>query len=131
MIMLQHAKKRIRYTIRILQEIPLVISFFVFLCYIFDFFKLIMSNYFCPIFGFSFYIIFRLYCIARKLYVSNWSKILYIMLMIISLFELFDNIFFTKENAILANQLFIIIFTTGVFSSFITYLYGKFKSIYK
>lgn len=114
-----------------LQEIPLVLSLAVFVCYILDLFKIQAVFYVCPIFGFSFYMLLRLYIVARKLYVSRWSRVLYVMLIVLTLFNFIDNMFFTPDDLVLANQITTIIFVSGTFSSFITFLYGKFQDISK
>lgn len=121
----------IRKTIRMLQEIPLVTSFFVLVVYCTDIYGHDLCKYIYPLFGFSSYIMFRLYLVARKMYVSKWALVLYIMLISISFVELFHNIFPMCVKSIIIQHLLNIIFVTGVISSFITFLYGKYKDASK
>lgn len=112
-----------------LQEIPIVVSIYIFVCYFMDFCSIDISKYVYPVFGSSLYIMLRLFFVARRLYVSKWALVLYLMLAIMSLAELVDNIFGLPQNAVAFHQTSMAVFIVGVISSFITFLYGKFQNI--
>lgn len=114
-----------------LQEIPIVVSLYVFVCYFTDFCLADISKYIYPIFGSSLYIMLRLFFVARRLYVSKWALVLYITLAAMSFVELVDNIFGLSQNAIAFHQISQTVFIVGVLSSFITFLYGRFQNIPK
>lgn len=124
-------KNNIRRTIRMLQEIPLVISVVVFLVYFTNLFGNVLAEYIYPLFGFSFYIMLRLYMVAKGMYVQKWSRVLYITLMIISLIEFVDNIISVPLDVLFLQEIIEIMFVIGVISSFITFLYGKYKKFRK
>lgn len=77
------------------------------------------------------YIMLRLYFVARRMYVSKWSLVLYLTLSCMSLVELIDNIFGMPCNAITFHQVSQMVFITGILSSFITFLYGKYKDTFQ
>lgn len=118
----------VRRAVAMLQEIPIVVSLFVFVCYFTDFCNYNICKYTYPIFGSSMYIMLRLYFVARRLYVSKWSLVLYFTLSCVSLIELIDNIFGMPSNAIAFHQILQTVFISGIFSSFVTFLYGKYKN---
>lgn len=121
----------VRRAVAMLQEIPIVVSLFVFVCYFTDFCHYNICKYTYPVFGSSMYIMLRLYFVARRLYVSKWSLVLYLTLACISLVELIDNIFGMPSNAAAFHQISQTVFIAGVFSSFITFLYGKYKDTFQ
>lgn len=124
---LTKTKSNFRYTIRVLQEIPIVLSLAVLANYFLDLFDIDISLYEYPVFGFSFYIMIRLYLAARRLYVSYWSLVLYIMLLLLMVFEFADNVCGISENVIYLQEIVEITFVVGVISSLVTFIYWKFK----
>ena len=121
----------IRKTIRILQEIPLVVSVVVFTVMIADIAGYNISKYTYPLFGFSFYILVRLFSAACAMHVSLWSKSLYLQQIIISVIEFADNLCNLSDKVIHFQQVMNTVIIAGILSSFITFLYGKFKSLNK
>lgn len=65
------------------------------------------------------------------MYVSVWSRILYIMLLVISISEFLCNIFGAAVKTIYVQHILNIIVMTCVISSLTTYIYGKFKNFHK
>lgn len=118
-----------RAAIRMLQEIPIVVSIYVFVCYFTDFCAADISKYVYPVFGSSLYIMLRLFFVARRLYVSKWTLVLYLTLATMSLVELIDNIFGLPQNAVAFHQTSQTVFIAGIISSLTTFLYGKFQSV--
>ena len=80
--------------------------------------------------GYSFFVIIPLFIFSIRLHVSIWSKILYFILCLnIFLGYLDDIVFpgFLSNLWIKFYDLVVIILFSGLISSFITFLYGKFK----
>ena len=119
--------KNIRRAIRALQEIPLVMSVIVIINFASDTLRLSVGEYLCPLFGISAYIMLRLYMISRLLYVSRWAKMLYVILAFVCLMVFVDNIFAFKLLIVDFQQLVFSMFIIGCISSFITYIYDKYK----
>ena len=81
-----------------LQEIPIVLSIVVVIGFLCDTYDVEACWYLCPIAGFSLYILIRLYMVSRIMYVSRWSRILYVNLIMVSAVDLLDSIFlFSKK----------------------------------
>lgn len=117
----------LRKAIRVLQQIPIVLSLVVVIGFLCDTYDLEICWYLCPIAGFSIYILAMLYFISRRLYVSLWSRILYLNLIMVSLVDFLDSIFkFSKKFATLQEFVFSI-FIAVVVSSLCTYIYDRFK----
>lgn len=121
------ATSNVRYAIRVLQEIPLVLSLAVFVNYFSELIDIDISMYEYPIFGFSIYLLIRLFLSARKLYVSTWSLILYVTLIIVACVDFADSIFKLTDKVLYLQEIMDTLFTAGVFSSFLTFIYMKFK----
>lgn len=117
----------LRKAIRTLQEIPLVLSLFVLLNYILDIFIIDIDRFICPVFGFSIYVLIRLYSISRKMFVPRWSRSLYIALIFIVSVELMDEIFGFSLRFIEFQQYVFLMFIVGCISSLVTYIYDKFR----
>ena len=83
--------------------------------------------YACPLFGFSIYTLSMLYLISRRLYVSKWSRILYLNLISISTIDFLDTIFKFSEKFATFQEFVFSIFIAVVVSSLCTYIYDKFK----
>lgn len=118
----------VRRAVRVLQEIPLVLSAAVVLCFATDFARFEMEFLLCPIFGFSLYMLVRLYAIARRLYVSRWSRLLYIILIFVSATDFLDTIFDFSCRIVEFQQHVFSLFIVGILSSLLTFIYDKFKS---
>lgn len=118
-----------RAAICMLQEIPIVVSVYVFVCYFTDFCVADISKYVYPVFGSSLYIMLRLFFVARRMYVSKWALVLYLTLAAMSMVELIDNIFGLPQNAVAFHQTSQTVFIAGIISSLTTFLYGKFQSV--
>lgn len=83
--------------------------------------------YACPMFGFSIYTMSMLYVISRRLYVSRWSRVLYLNLIMVSTFDLLDTIFKFSDRILCLQEFVFSIFIAVVVSSLFTYIYDKFK----
>lgn len=127
----RNLKSNIRRTIRILQEIPLVLSLIVFIVMLADIAGYDISKYTYPLFGFSFYILVRLFSAACVMHVSLWSKSLYLQQIMISVIEFADNLCDLSDKVVHFQQVMNTVIIAGILSSFITFLYGKFKSLNK
>lgn len=127
----KNQRSRVRKTIRILQEIPLVVSVVVFTVMITDIAGYNISKYTYPLFGFSFYILARLFSAACAMRVSLWSRSLYLQQIVISVTEFADNLCGLSDKVIHFQQVMNTVIIAGILSSFITFLYGKFKSLDK
>lgn len=119
--------KNIRKAIRILQEIPLVLSVFVIVCFLFDTYNMEIDWHICPLFGFSVYILLRLYAASRRLYVSRWSRMLYLNLVMVASVDFLDSVFNSSTRFINLQEFIFAIFISVILSSFVTFLYEKFK----
>ena len=118
---------KIRKAIRYLQEIPVVMSLVVILNFVCDTLRYDIGRYMHPIFGFSAYVLFRLYMMSRMLYVSKWSKVLYLTLILVCLVVFLDGIVDFSLVFVEFQELIFSMFIFGCFSSFLTFLYEKFK----
>lgn len=127
--MLQKSRKvnNLRKTIRLLQSIPIVLSVVVVLGFLLDTCDIYVMWYACPLFGFSIYTLSMLYLISRRLYVSKWSRILYLNLISISTIDFLDTIFKFSEKFATFQEFVFSIFIAVVVSSLCTYIYDKFK----
>lgn len=117
----------LRKTIRLLQSIPIVLSVVVVFGFLLDTYDIGVMWYACPMFGFSIYTMSMLYVIGRRLYVSRWSRILYLNLVLISTVDFFDSIFKFSEKFATFQELVFSIFIAVVVSSLCTFIYDKFK----
>lgn len=117
----------IRRTIRALQEIPVVLTLFVLLNYTLDFLGYRVFTTLCPLFGFSLYIVLRLYSVARRMHVSRWSRILYIGLAFVVTADFADAVAGISYRLAEFQQFVFAVFLACVLSSFITYIYGKWR----
>lgn len=127
--MLQRNKKpnNLRKTIRILQTIPIVLSVVVVVGFLFDTYNIDVAWYLSASFGFSVYVLAMLYIISRRLYVSLWSRILYIDLIMVSVVDLLDTIFKFSDRFLSLQGFVFSIFIAVVVSSLCTYIYDKFR----
>lgn len=127
--MLQRNKKpnNLRKTIRILQTIPIVLSVVVVVGFLFDTYDIDAAWYLSASFGFSVYVLSMLYLISRRLYVSLWSRILYIDLIMVSVVDLLDTIFKFSDRFLSLQGFVFSIFIAVVISSLCTYIYDKFR----
>lgn len=127
--MLQRNKKpnNLRKTIRILQTIPIVLSVVVVVGFLFDTYDIDAAWYLSASFGFSVYVLSMLYIISRRLYVSLWSRILYIDLIMVSVVDLLDTIFKFSDRFLSLQGFVFSIFIAVVVSSLCTYIYDKFR----
>lgn len=127
--MLQKSRKanNLRKTIRLLQSIPIVLSVVVVLGFLLDTLDIYIMWYACPLFGFSIYTLSMLYVISRRLYVSRWSRILYIDLIMVSVVDLLDTIFKFSDRFLSLQGFVFSIFIAVVVSSLCTYIYDKFR----
>lgn len=117
----------LRKTIRLLQSIPIVLSVVVVFGFLLDTLDIYIMWYACPLFGFSIYTLSMLYLISRRLYVSRWSRILYLNLIAISTFDFVDTIFKFSDRILCLQEFVFSIFIAVVVSSLCTYIYDKFK----
>lgn len=127
--MLQKSKKpnNLRKTIRLLQSIPIVLSVVVVIAFLLDTLDIYIMWYACPIFGFSIYTLSMLYVISRRLYVSRWSRILYLNLIMVSVVDLLDTIFKFSDRFLSMQGFVFSIFISVVIASLFTYIYDKWK----
>lgn len=127
--MLQKSRKvnNLRKTIRLLQSIPVVLSVVVVFGFLLDTCDIYVMWYACPMFGFSVYTMLMLYIISRRLYVSRWSRVLYLNLIMVSTFDLIDTIFKFSERILCLQEFVFSIFIAVVVSSLCTFIYDKFK----
>lgn len=117
----------IRRTIRALQEIPVVLTLFVLLNYTLDFLGYRVFTTLCPLFGFSLYIVLRLYLVARRMHVSRWSRILYVGLAFVVTADFADAVFGISYRLAEFQQFVFAVFLSCVLSSLITFIYGKWR----
>lgn len=117
----------IRKAISFLQIYPVVTSLFVLLNFILDFFEVVTNNAISSLFGTSAFITVGLYIISRSLYVSTWAKSLYITLIVATLFDFADQLFLFSDKIIISNEIYFLIVIVGTISSFITFIYDKYK----
>lgn len=117
----------LRRTIRALQEIPVVLSVFVLVNFISDTLRLDIGKYLCVFFGFSEYLLVRLYLISRRMYVSRWSRVLYVTLILVCTIVILDEIFAFSLVFVELQELVFCMFITGVLSSLCTYVHGKWQ----
>ena len=110
-----------------LQEIPIVLSIVVVIGFLSDTYDLEACWYLCPIAGFSLYILIRLYMVSRIMYVSRWSRILYVNLIMVSAVDLLDNIFLFSQKFVTFQEFVFSIFISVVIASLFTFIYDKFK----
>lgn len=110
-----------------LQEIPIVLSIVVVIGFLCDTYDVEACWYLCPIAGFSLYILIRLYMVSRIMYVSRWSRILYVNLIMVSAVDLLDSIFLFSKKFLTFQEFVFSIFIAVVVSSLCTYIYDKFK----
>ena len=127
--MLQRSKKpnNLRKTIRLLQSIPIVLSVVVVIAFLLDTLDIYIMWYACPLFGFSIYTLSMLYLISRRLYVSRWSRILYLDLIMVSVVDLLDTIFKFSDRFLSLQGFLFSIFMSVVITSLFTYIYDKWK----
>lgn len=128
--MRQKSKRRVnnlRKTIRVLQQIPIVLSLVVVIGFLCDTYDFELCWYLCPIAGFSIYVLVMLYIISRRLYVSIWSRILYLNLIMVSFVDFLDSIFKFSEKFATFQEFVFSIFIAVVVSSLCTYIYDKFR----
>ena len=127
--MLQKSRKinNLRKTIRLLQSIPIVLSVVVVFGFLLDTLGIYIMWYACPMFGFSIYTLSMLYVISRRLYVSRWSRILYLNLIMVSVVDLLDTIFKFSDRFLSLQGFVFSIFIAVVVSSLCTFIYDKFK----
>ncbi len=119
--------RRIRRAIRILQTTPIVLSLFVVLCNITDILCVNLNWLLCPLFGFSVFVLLQLYRASRLLYVSRWSRVLYVALIMIVTTELLDEIFALSLKGVEMQQFVFCMLIVGVIVSLCTFIYDKFK----
>ena len=127
--MLQRSKKpnNLRKTIRLLQSIPIVLSVVVVIAFLLDTLDIYIMWYACPIFGFSIYTLSMLYVIGMRLYVSRWSRILYLNLIMVSVVDMLDTIFKFSDRFLSLQGFLFSIFMSVVITSLFTYIYDKWK----
>lgn len=87
----------------------------------------ITNKVICPLFGTSLFVTTGLYLISRSLYVSIWSRVLYIALIAATLIEFIDQFLNIMPPNIILQELLLLLFFSGAIISFITFLYDKFK----
>lgn len=117
----------VRKTIGFLQLYPIVTSLFVIIDIVLDFLNVTITSFLCTFFGTSLYVTIGLYCISKSLYVSTWSRVLYITLIVAILFDFIDQLICFPIIGVEFNELILLIFTVGTTSSLFTYVYDKFK----
>lgn len=117
----------IRKTIRFLQICPVVITIATLIDIILDLLGIVVTSFICTFFGTSLFLTVGLYTISKSLYVSTWSKVLYITLIVALLFDFLDQLFVFSITAIIFNEIVLLILITGSISSFMTFIYDKFK----
>lgn len=110
-----------------MQEIPVVLTLFVLLNYTLDFLGYRVFTTLCPLFGFSVYIILRLYLVARRMHVSRWSHILYIGLAFVVTADFMDTVCGISYRLAEFQQFVFAVFLSCVLSSLITFIYGKWR----
>ena len=118
---------KIRRAIRILQTTPVVLSLFVVLCNITDILCVNLNWLLCPLFGFSVFVLLQLYRVSKLMYVSRWSRVLYVTLIMIVTTELFDEIFALSLKGVEMQQFIFCSLITGTIVSLLTFIYDKFK----
>lgn len=79
------------------------------------------------LFGSSLFVLIYLLLLSRNLYISKWSKCLYVMLTITTIFDIVDYILGFPDKPFVVQQILLIIVTVSTIASFITFLYDKFK----
>lgn len=117
----------LRKVIRLLQINPIILSLIVVIGFMCDQYELDFAWYLSSSFGFSLFVLIIFYAISRKLYVSLWSKILYLDLMMVSAVDLADNVFDFSMRFINLQEFIFSIFIVGCLSSLLTFIYDKWK----
>lgn len=69
----------------------------------------------------------QLYRVSRLLYVSRWSRVLYVTLIMIVTTELIDEIFALSLKGVEMQQFIFCTLITGTIVSLLTFIYDKFK----
>ena len=117
----------LRKVIRLLQINPIILSLIVVIGFMCDQYELDFAWYLSSSFGFSPFVLIIFYAISRKLYVSLWSKILYLDLMMVSAVDLADNVFDFSMRFINLQEFVFSLFIVGCLSSLLTFIYDKWK----
>lgn len=110
-----------------MQTTPVVLSLFVLFCNVTDILCVNLSWFLCPLFGFSVFVLFQIYRAARLMYVSRWSRVLYVTLIFIVTTELIDEIFALSLKGVEMQQFLFCMLIVGVIVSLCTYIYDKLK----
>lgn len=125
-----HQNKKInnlRKTIRVLQELPIVISLFVVSNFLFDTINIDADWVLAPLAGCSIYVLVRLYMISKVMYVSCWARIMYLTLISVCTVDFADNIFDFSYNFVNLQEVGFCMMITGIIVSLCTYIYDKFR----
>lgn len=118
----------IRRAIGLLQVYPLVITLAAVADTAVDLSGSNITEFLSPFFGVSLFAILCPYCMARAVGVSPWSKALYATLGFSFLFTAACEFVFTGITDFAAAEVTMLILLTGIVSSFITYLYDKYRN---
>lgn len=117
----------IRRTIRFLQIYPVITTLCIIVDIVLDTLNVFITPFICGFFGTSLFVTTGLYIISKALYVSTWSKSLYIALIAELLFDILDQFFHFNITAIIFNEIAMLIIGVGIIASFITFIYDKYK----
>lgn len=121
--------KRIRKAILFLQLYPIITTLVFSIDMILNISNIadITNKIICPLFGTSLFVTTGLYLMSRSLYVSIWSRVLYIALIAATLVEFTNQFLNIAPSNIILQELLLLLFFVGTIISFITFLYDKFK----
>ncbi len=118
----------VRRAIGLLQVYPLVVSIASIVVTAFDLSGKDIADIVAPFFGVSLFAILCPYCMARAVGVSSWSKALYATLGFSYVFSAACEFVFTGITDFAAAEVTMLILLTGIVSSFVTYLYDRYRS---
>lgn len=122
---MQHA---VRNAVRFLQVYPLIVTI-AFLCdVILDTLNVVVTDIMGVLFGVSMTNIVWMWILARRLKVSLWSRTLYATLFLILIIDLIDLAIPLSLTAVMFDRLMFTILAVGCISSFLTYIYTKYKA---
>ena len=117
----------IRRAIGFLQVFPIIVVLVCIIDTIFDICDVNIETILSSMFGTSLFVTSGLYLTGRRLGINKWSRVLYVTLLYAQLFVIADFIFDFNMTSVVFDEMLLLVLSTGIISSFITYIYGKYK----
>lgn len=119
---------KVRKAIALLQVFPLITSIVFIADILADAAGLYITQWLEPLFGVSLFPVGIMYCAARNLKVQRWSRVLYFALLCVPVVAAADSVFGFNLSAELFNRTVFTILSAGCISSFLTFIYTKYKT---